>query len=119
MSREAIVIGQSCETLYNQGLFSLLTFSFLSDAGGSNQYMFPKSLPILHGGPDFLSVGIPQAASSSESAPASSGRFIRFSAEVLSANLLIHSPPLCQPLAGRGSLPAYFCAAGRELCGLL
>lgn len=81
--------------------------------------MFPKFLPILHSGPDLLSVGIPPTSSSSESAPASSGRFIRFSAEVISANLLIHSPPLCQPLVGRGSLPAYFCAAGRELYGLL
>lgn len=59
VSREAIVIRQSCETLYNQGLLSLLTFSFLSDVCWSNQYMLPKSLPVRHSGPDPLSAGIP------------------------------------------------------------
>lgn len=58
VSREVIVIRQSCETLCNQGLLSLVTFSFLSNVCWSNQWMRPELLPIFHSGPEFPSAEI-------------------------------------------------------------
>lgn len=54
-----------------------------------------------------------------KSVPLSEEHLSRFSAEVVSANLLIHSYAVCQPLGVHGPFSACFCLARQEVCLLL
>lgn len=78
--------------------------------------MLPKFLLVLHRGPDFP---ILQESCTISSIPVSEEHLSSFSAEVVSANLLIHSYAVCQPLGVRGPFSAYFCLARQEVCLLL
>lgn len=81
--------------------------------------MLPTPLPVLHRGPDFLSAGLPQSFTSSESMPLPDGHFSSFSAEDIPANLRIHLDALCQPLAVRGPFSAEFRLARHDVSVLL
>lgn len=74
-----------------------------------------KIPPVLHRGPDFPFCRNPTISS----VPLSEEHLSNFSAEVVSANLLIHSYAVCQPLGVRGPFSAYFCLARQEVCLLL
>lgn len=77
-----------------------------------------KIPPVFHGGPDFPFCRNPSFIHY-KSVPLSEEHLSSFSAEVVSANLLIHSYAVCQPLGIHGPFSAYFCLARQEVYLLL